>query len=783
MNVIYDAILGKLRFGDTGSGGGSGSAVSRYEIPSHGTSLPDNVTYDDLVSEIDGGVVVELTLEGTVYNLIRINEGSLLFQNVNEKCCIGAIVYSDSSISWTRYDFADEDYVNGRTVKRVSEMPSAAASLSGDVYLFTGATAGNYTTGHFYLCSGSNNSYSWSDITPTEETNIVKSADTLPTAAASLVGAVYLYTGTTTASYTHGHFYRCAAATGGTFEWIDAQVGSVRVGNCASIRCITQGTTVKLKWRDPDDLVVDGVTISRWKKTVVVRKQGSYPTSPEDGTVVVTNTVRNQYATSAYTDTTSDSTITWYYQFFPYSVEDMITVDDANRTLTGELTWNTVRDIVRSGEASSYFAAGDTLTEAIYNMGITSTSQYDLEVLGIDKMTAADTAFTRSSTNDSGSAYAWKDGDNELVYTASATPSAADTAYLDAAMTIATATVSSMSGTTMYAARIHSLTLGFKQCTDGTQFDAAEKQYALTEDTAFHPEYILSINIGGAATATKFVIVDKTKTGTERVWYSVNGAYKLYYITARSRWEIWSMNSGTHIVTGADAQDYQSTANAEPTGGTWFKNSVFAEANTYYHIVDDAYVAAVAGTDFTAGDAIPANTYYELNPTYGQRQYGYNRWRDSGLRQYLNSTGTNWWTAKHIWDNAPSYASSHGFLDRLPSALLAVIGYTKLITAVNTTDSCGGSDVTEDRLFLLAHNEVGGSSVNGITEGATLDRYIGAEAGDRIKYYLNGTATNWWLRSPYSGNAHHVYYVNATGVLADHYAYHGYGCAPACNII
>ena len=783
MNVIYDPILGKLRFGDTGSGGGSGSAVSRYEIPSHGTSLPSDVTYDDLVSEIDGGVVVELTYEGSIYRLKKIEEGVLHFQYINGKMVIECSVSDSSTISWMRYDLADESYVNGRTIKRAGEMPTAAASLSGDVYLFTGATAGNYTTGHFYQCSGSGSSYSWIDITPTEETNIVKSADTLPTAAASLVGAVYLFTGTTTENYTHGHFYRCAAATGGTYTWIDAQVGSVRVGNCSSIRSITQGTTVKLKWRDPDDLVVDGVTISRWKKTVVVRKQGGYPTSPDDGTVVVTNTVRNQYATSAFTDTTSDSTVTWYYGFFPYSAEDMITINDANRAQTGELTWNTVRDIVRSGEASSYFAAGDTLTEAIYNMGLTSTSQYDLEVLGIDKMTAVDTAFTRSSTNDSGSAYAWKDGDNELIYTASATPAHGDTAYLDAAMTIATATVSSMSGTTMYAARIHSLTLGFKQCTDGTQFDAPENQYALTEDTAFHPEYILSINVGGSATATKFVIVDKTKTGTERVWYSVNGAYKLYYVTARSRWEIWSMNSATHIVTGNDAQDYQSTANAEPSGGTWFKNSVFADANTYYHIVDDAYVAAVAGTDFTAGDTIPADTYYELNPTYGQRQYGYNRWRDSGLRQYLNSTGLNWWTAKHIWDKAPSYANSHGFLDRLPSTLLAVIGYTKLITAVNTTDSCGGSDVTEDRLFLLAHNEVGGSSVNGITEGATLDKYVGAEASDRIKYYLNGTASNWWLRSPNPGNANVVYFVNTTGVLTGSNANYGYGCAPACNII
>ena len=90
------------------------------------------------------------------------------------------------------------------------------------------------------------------------------------------------------------------------------------------------GNTVKLWWRDPDDGTADGITISRWAKTVIVKKQGSYPETPTDGTVVVTNTTRNQYADSPYTDTQA-SPENWYYRAFPYSPGGMSSTSELNR--------------------------------------------------------------------------------------------------------------------------------------------------------------------------------------------------------------------------------------------------------------------------------------------------------------------------------------------------------------------------------------------------------------------------------------------------------------------
>lgn len=57
-----------------------------------------------------------------------------------------------------------------------------------------------------------------------------------------------------------------------------------------------------LTWTDPDDSTYQENIYCTWQKTVIVRKEGSYPESPYDGTVIVESTTRNQYAKEGYTD-------------------------------------------------------------------------------------------------------------------------------------------------------------------------------------------------------------------------------------------------------------------------------------------------------------------------------------------------------------------------------------------------------------------------------------------------------------------------------------------------
>lgn len=101
---------------------------------------------------------------------------------------------------------------------------------------------------------------------------------------------------------------------------------------CMALRKSQNGTSVSLKWRDPDDTTNEqGQILCTWAKTIIVRKQGSYPEHESDGTVIVTNTVRNAYNLSAYVDTLPDSTNTYYYRAFPVSANGVVCLDPQNK--------------------------------------------------------------------------------------------------------------------------------------------------------------------------------------------------------------------------------------------------------------------------------------------------------------------------------------------------------------------------------------------------------------------------------------------------------------------
>lgn len=90
------------------------------------------------------------------------------------------------------------------------------------------------------------------------------------------------------------------------------------------------GNSVSLYWKDPEDSIIDGVTITEWQNTVIVKKQGSYPTSVTDGTVVVTSSVRDQYLSEPYVDTQT-SPENWFYRAFPQSKGGLYSDSELNR--------------------------------------------------------------------------------------------------------------------------------------------------------------------------------------------------------------------------------------------------------------------------------------------------------------------------------------------------------------------------------------------------------------------------------------------------------------------
>ena len=101
-------------------------------------------------------------------------------------------------------------------------------------------------------------------------------------------------------------------------------------------------------WTDPvDKYTTPGdELVSEWAKTIVTRKENSAPTSPDDGTVVLTELVRNQYAIETYSDENLENDKLYYYSIFPITTYNVhsVPVHQSVIPLGGELEYKTVID-------------------------------------------------------------------------------------------------------------------------------------------------------------------------------------------------------------------------------------------------------------------------------------------------------------------------------------------------------------------------------------------------------------------------------------------------------
>lgn len=91
--------------------------------------------------------------------------------------------------------------------------------------------------------------------------------------------------------------------------------------------------SVIIKWQDPENTVISGSTFSTWAGTKLVMKKTGYPANPDDGTLVVDNTVRDKYKTAGYTVTGLTNGKKYYFALFPYSTDGVYNYDAGNRLL------------------------------------------------------------------------------------------------------------------------------------------------------------------------------------------------------------------------------------------------------------------------------------------------------------------------------------------------------------------------------------------------------------------------------------------------------------------
>ena len=139
---------------------------------------------------------------------------------------------------------------------------------------------------------------------------------------------------------------------------------------------------VTLTWTDPKDKYAtpEGETaqdpdqlVSVWEYTQIIRKTGSQPTGPHDGELVVSSSVRDQYATTGFVDTGLVNDTLYYYAAFAYNT-DGVASEGAFTSATpmagtplSELAEGTLIKILENGAPVEYLTVNQGLPSSMYD--------------------------------------------------------------------------------------------------------------------------------------------------------------------------------------------------------------------------------------------------------------------------------------------------------------------------------------------------------------------------------------------------------------------------------
>lgn len=172
--------------------------------------------------------------------------------------------------------------------------------------------------------------------------------------------------------------------------------------------------------------------------------------------------------------------------------------------------------------------------------------------------------------------------------------------------------------------------------------------------------------------------------------------------------------------------------------------------------------------------------------------YGWNRWKYSAARQWLNSDQPKgkWWTKQDDWDVAPSQlATKDGFLCGMPAEMLAVLKTVKVTTLANTVNDGGVTDITYDKVFLASMSQM---NVDMSKEEGAVHEYwqrrtkskTPIEPWKRYPFMIRYSAANHtspqyvFSRSANRGYANSVMYVSADGGVNGTYGWNSNTYAP-----
>ena len=311
---------------------------------------------------------------------------------------------------------------------------------------------------------------------------------------------------------------------------------------------------------------------------------------------------------------------------------------------------------------------------------------------------------------------------------------------------------------------------------------ALDWHYALPDGVPFDaPEAIYYAPSGGLAAGTYHILIG---TAYGDGW-STSKAIQFTLTEAMDEGDQLFINCGTN------------NANDPTNGRAW---NVYAQGSTTSK-QNGTTSNGTGGTSLgTIGATNAHKTEGNLN-AISRVVYGSGRWKESAIRQYLNSSAAAgaWWTPQNGWDRPPAEAATlRGFLAGFSEDFLSVLKTVDVVTALNTQcDYADNTETTQDKIFLPSMTEW---YINPqYTEGEEWDYYkeLAEEAGltgkfqqyqtyEILKKYRVDSTTSAvyvWLRSCYRGSATSAWYVNGSGNVNNY----GDACSarrgcPACII-
>jgi hypothetical protein len=183
--------------------------------------------------------------------------------------------------------------------------------------------------------------------------------------------------------------------------------------------------------------------------------------------------------------------------------------------------------------------------------------------------------------------------------------------------------------------------------------------------------------------------------------------------------------------------------------------------------------------------------------------YGYGRWAQSAVRQWLNSSAAagSWWSAKNPWDRPPAVAATlRGFLAGFSDSFTNILQPVDVVTAINTVEgSASTTETTSDKIFLPSLQEMYITPQLADVEGVDWEYFeqLAINSGLTGKFAQGGTypllitynlanttsPVGVWLRSANRGYAYFAWNVYSSGVVYGNGAGDAYRGCPACKIL